>query len=117
MAAAVVDKAKRDGARGVAIMPYNPNSKWWPALVEACSEVVDLPQAPIEHLSNADATYVRVNWKMCCFNFGPDKAFVSTQCRPAQRWQSNTPSPEELHHKRRLLTLLAAVEQAGQSFA
>ena len=69
MAAVVVDKAKRDGARGVAIVPFAPNSKWWPALAEACTEIVELPQAPIEPLANADASYARVNWRICCFDF------------------------------------------------
>ena len=117
MAAAVVDKAKRDGAKGVAILPYCPNSKWWPVLAEACVEIIELPQAPIMHLPNADASYARMNWKMCCFDFRPDKVFVHSQCKPARRWQRGTPSPEELHHKRHLLTLLAAVDQGSTQHA
>ena len=86
MAVVVVDKATRDGARGVAIMPFAPNYKWWPALAEACIEIVELAQAPIEPLANADASYARVNWRICCFDFRPDRAFVQSQCKPAERW-------------------------------
>lgn len=111
MAAVVVGKAKRDGAKGIAILPFAPDSKWWPAMAAACLSIITLPAPPIMQPEKADPTYARVNWRLCCFDFNPNHTFVAPQCHPTHRWQRDTPSPEELQHKRHLLTLLAAVAQ------
>jgi len=112
LASMVVDKAKRDGARGVLVIPYRPDSKWWSVLEQACPPggIIALDHAPV-NLALADASYARVNWRLCCFNFNPDARFVPAQCPPSTRWTRPTPSPSELQHKRHLLALLAAAEK------
>jgi hypothetical protein len=112
-----IGKLKADGAHGVALVPFRPDTPWWTALTQACKgqgsvEEVTVDQAfSTSNLAERSAMYSGSNWRLCRFNFGADPPFVyAEQCATPSKWIEPTASPAELGHQRRLHALLRFFE-------
>ena len=95
MLSRAVEKAARDGAYGIMVIPYMPGATWWSVLKNATVKTLEFHQQLLTLGPRTDrGVYVRSGWRLACFDFRAPSAIAhTTMCN------CDAPTPQVIKHE------------------